>query len=186
MKKLSLFFLILFFYPLTVKGHCMSLPILRWPLNYLISIKLPLTIISILLIIVFSIYSFYIIKKSLSLKLSAWQLTKKTIKRSLAWSYSYSLLLTSSFILFKTRDISYFNILNILFLFSTILPVFALLNLISIIEIFFLNKDRRKSLISCLHLILFSTLTTLIFLLSSYYLFDIRETFCFEYVPLEL
>jgi len=110
----------------------------------------PVTIISVLIILVFPLYLYRIIKQFFTIQFSTWQLIRKIIKLCFIWSFLYYLLLAVIFILVSKMNFfqnfySYpSDLVNAIFIILLFIPVFLFLNLISGIELILISiKDRR-------------------------------------------
>jgi hypothetical protein len=110
----------------------------------------PVTIISILVILIFPVYLFRVIKQFFTTQFSTWQLTRRVIKHCFVWSFLYYLLLAIVFILVSKMGLleNYYSyqsdLTNAIFIILLFIPVFLILNLISGIELLLISiKDRR-------------------------------------------
>lgn len=131
----------------------------------------PVTIISILVILIFPVYLYRVIKQFFTIQFSTWQLTRKIIKHCFVWSFLYYLLLAIVFILaskmgFLENFYSYqSDLANAIFIILLFIPVFLLLNLISGIELFLISIKDRRFLVSGLILFFVPILLFIIFYL---------------------
>lgn len=131
----------------------------------------PVTIISILVILIFPVYLYRVIKQFFTVQFSTWQLTRKIIKHCFIWSFLYYLLLAIVFILvskmgFLENFYSYqSDLTNAIFIILLFIPVFLLLNLISGIELFLISIKDRRFLVSGLTLFFIPLLVFIIFYL---------------------
>jgi len=131
----------------------------------------PVTIISILVILIFPVYLYRVIKHFFTVQFSTWQLTRKVIKHCFIWSFLYHLLLAIVFILvskmgFLENFYSYqSDWTNTIFIILLFIPVFLLLNLISGIELLLISIKDRRFLVSGLTLFFVPILVFIIFYL---------------------
>ena len=131
----------------------------------------PVTIISILVILIFPIYLYRVIKQFFTVQFSTWQLTRKVIKHCFIWSFLYHLLLAIVFILVSKMGLfeNFYSYqsdwTNIIFIILLFIPVFLLLNLISGIELLLISIKDRRFLVSGLTLFFIPILVFVIFYL---------------------
>jgi len=131
----------------------------------------PVMIISILVILIFPIYLYRVIKQFFTVQFSTWQLTRKVIKHCFVWSFLYHLLLAIIFILVSKMGLfeNFYSYqsdwTNIIFIILLFIPVFLLLNLISGIELLFISIKDRRFLVSGLTLFFIPILVFVIFYL---------------------
>lgn len=131
----------------------------------------PVTIISILVILIFPVYLFRVIKQFFTTQFSTWQLTRKVIKHCFVWSFLYYLLLAIVFILVSKMGLleNYYSyqsdLTNAIFIILLFIPVFLILNLISGIELLLISIKDRRFLVSGLTFFFIPILVFIIFYL---------------------